>query len=90
MSLLDMIKQSDPLAMFAIGVALVLIILFKRISTLRKTIDSIEDKLSALEEQMLSGAPRAGISLESASGMPSNAIIAAITAAVNQYQIENS
>ena len=90
MSLLDMIKQSDPLVLLAIGVALVIIILFKRISALRRTIDSIEDKLSALEEQMLSGGPIGGISLESASGMPSNAIIAAITAAVNQYQIENS
>ena len=90
MSLLDMIKQSDPLVWLAVGVALILYFLFKRVSALTKTVDDIKIRLKALEERVQTGVSNNEIPLGAISETPSNAVIAAITAAINQYQIDNN
>ena len=84
MTLIEFFGQGDNLTLFIIGILIVLVIyLLKRVSVLSK-------KLAALEAHKAEYVPmNAPQSLGGPVAVP-NAVIAAICAAVDQYQLENA
>ena len=70
---------------FLLGLIIILLFfLISRVSALTKSVKSLSLMLKEVKANQLSA------SLETGSGAVSNAVIAAITAAVNQYRMENS
>ena len=72
---------------FLIGfVILLLFILIKRVSTLANKIDAVHKAINALEAKF---APEKMASSLGAGSVVPNAVIAAISAAINQYRLDN-
>ena len=92
MTITEMSGQSDILILLGIGIVIILLIhLIKRVSSLSKMMESVSKMISAIEVNRIVQVPvNETTSLEVGSVVVPNAVIAAISAAVNQYRKENN
>ena len=86
--MLEFIRQVGSLTWFAIGVIIVLIYLIRRVSALTRRVDALARRIRAAETNMAANIPKAA-PVAGPATVP-NAVIAAICAAIDQYQMENA
>jgi len=89
MTAIEMFGQSGFLAVLGLGI-LLLIILIIRVSIVEKRLNALEEKLSIVEAKAIVNVPVSGLSsVNAGSAAIPNAVIAAISAAVNEYRKNN-
>ena len=92
MTITEMSGQTGILVLLGIGVVIVLLIyLIKRVSALAKIIDDFHNLIKATETNKVVYVPvKETASVEAVSAAVPNAVVAAISAALNQYRIDNT